>query len=310
MRYINETTDFQQHNSVVTLGKFDGLHLGHQMLLSHVLELKKKGYQSVMFTFSLHPYNLFSEREIKLIYTSEEKYYHLKNMGFDVLVSYPFTRETAAFEPEDFIKNVLVDQLDAKVIVVGADYCFGKDRRGNVAMLKEYAVKYGYEVYDYTKLMINEQVVSSTRVRDALAKGDMEEVESLLGRPFSVRGEVVHGRRLGRTFGMPTINIQPPEEKLLPPNGVYGSTMIIDGVKRYGVTNIGVKPTVGSELKPGVETYILDFNGDLYGETVEVNLHHYMRKELKFESVEELKEQMFLDMEEAIRYFHIEALNS
>ncbi len=310
MRYINETTDFQLHNSVVTLGKFDGLHLGHQMLLSRVLELKKKGYQSVMFTFSLHPYNLFSEREIKLIYTSEEKYYHLKNMGFDVLVSYPFTRETAALEPEDFIKKVLVDQLDAKVIVVGADYCFGKDRRGNVAMLKEYALVYGYEVYDYKKLMLKEQVVSSTRVRDELAKGDMEEVERLLGRPFSVRGEVVHGRRLGRTFGMPTINIQPPEEKLLPPNGVYGSTMIIDGVKRYGVTNIGVKPTVGSEPKPGVETYILDFNGDLYGETVEVKLHHYMREEMKFNSVEELKEQMRLDMEAAIGYFHIEDLNS
>ncbi len=303
MRYINETTDFQLHNSVVTLGKFDGLHIGHQMLLDHVLELKQKGYQSVMFTFSLHPYNLFSEKEIRLIYTSEEKYYHLKNMGFDVLVSYPFTRDTAALEPQDFIKKVLVDQLDAKVIVVGADFCFGKERRGNVALLEKYAPQYGYKVYAYEKLTSNSKVVSSTRVRDELAKGDMEEVEILLGRPFSIRGVVIHGRRLGRTFGMPTINIQPPEEKLLPPNGVYASTMIIDGIKRYGVTNIGYKPTVGAAPRPGVETYILDFSGDLYGETVEVNLHHYMRPELKFDTVEDLKEQMQLDMEQAIAYF-------
>lgn len=303
MKYIKETTNFQLRNSVVTLGKFDGFHIGHQMLLNHVLELKQKGLKSVMFTFSLHPSNLFSEREIKLIYTKEEKYYHLKKMGFDVLIAYPFTRETAALEPEDFIKQVLVKQLDAKVIVVGKDYCFGKNRRGNVAMLKEFASQYGYEVYAYDKLTSRQQVVSSSRVRDELAKGDMEEVEALLGRPFSVRGEVVHGRKMGRTFGVPTINIQPPEEKLLPPNGVYCSTMTIEGVKRYGVTNIGYKPTVGAEPKPGVETYILDFSGDLYGEKVEVNLHHYMRSEMKFETVEELIEQMRLDLKDAIEYF-------
>ena len=306
MRYIKETTDFKLHNSIVTLGKFDGLHIGHQMLLDHVLELKQKGYQSVMFSFSLHPNNLFSEKEIKLIYTNEEKYYHLKKMGFDILISYPFTKDTASIEPEEFIKNVLVDQLDAKFIVVGSDFCFGKDRKGNATMLKEYSTQYGYEVYVYDKLTSSQKVVSSTRVRDELEKGDMEEVQTLLGRPFSIRGEVIHGRRLGRTFGMPTINIQPPEEKLLPPNGVYASTMMIEGIKRYGVTNIGYKPTVGSEPRPGVETYILDFTGDLYGEMVEVNLHHFMRPELKFETVEELKVQMQRDMEDAIQYFHLE----
>lgn len=307
MRHINETTDFKLQNSVVTLGKFDGLHIGHQMLLNHVLELKQKGYNSVMFTFSLHPYNLFSESEIKLIYTSEEKYYHLKQMGFDVLVTYPFTRETAMLEPEYFIKKVLVDQLDAKVIVVGADYCFGNNRKGNVDLLKQYAKEYGYKVYAYDKLHYDGQVVSSTRVRDELSNGHLDEVENLLGRPFSIRGEVVHGRRLGRTFGMPTINIQPPEDKLLPPNGVYCSTMIIDGVKRYGVTNIGYKPTVGSEPRPGVETYILDFEGDLYNRKVEVNLHHYLRPEMKFASVEELKTQMRKDLEQAIEIFNIKA---
>ncbi len=305
MRYIKETTDFQLKNSVVTLGKFDGLHIGHQMLLDHVLELKQKGYQSVMFTFSLHPYNLFSEREIKLIYTCEEKYYHLKQMGFDVLITYPFTKETASLTPESFIEQILVKQLDAKVIVVGADFCFGKNRQGNVEMLKRYAKEYGYEVYAYDKLTYNNEIVSSTRVRDELEKGDMEIVETLLGRPFSVRGEVIHGRRLGRTFGMPTINIQPPEEKLLPPNGVYGSTMIIDGVKHYGVTNIGYKPTVGAELRPGVETYILNYEGNLYGKTVEVKLHQYLRPEMKFENVEQLKEQMHKDMLNAMELFGI-----
>lgn len=305
MRHINETTDFQLHNSVVTLGKFDGLHIGHQLLLNHVLKLKQKGYQTVMFTFSLHPYNLFSEKEIRLLYTSEEKYHHLKQMGFDVLVTYPFTKETAMLEPEYFIKKVLVEQLDAKVIVVGADFRFGNNRKGNVDLLKQYANKYGYQVYAYDKLCYDGSVVSSTRVRDALALGHMEEVEHLLGRPFSIRGKVVHGRRLGRTFGMPTINILPPEDKLLPPNGVYGSTMTIDGVKWYGVTNIGFKPTVGKEPRPGVETYILNYEGDLYNRKVEVNLHNYLRPEMKFATIEELKSQMQKDLEHAMEIFHI-----
>ncbi len=296
MKYIVETTDFHLKNSVVTLGKFDGLHIGHQMLIDHVIELKKKGYQSVMFTFSLHPYNLFSEKETKLIYTNEEKLLKLREEGLDVLIAYPFTTKTASLEPEEFIKEVLVKQCDAKAIIVGEDFCFGKHRRGNVDMLRKYAKELGYEVYAYEKVEYDNDVVSATRIRDEIAKGNMEVVTDMLGRPFSVVGEVIHGRQLGRQLGMPTVNILPSEGKLLPPNGVYASTVEIEGKEYTGVTNVGYKPTVGDKNQLGIETYIIDFEGDLYGKVLEVKLLQFMRPEQKFLSVQELKTQMHQDM--------------
>ncbi|MDO5522194.1 MAG: bifunctional riboflavin kinase/FAD synthetase [bacterium] len=300
MKYFVETTDFHLKNSVVTLGKFDGLHIGHQMLIDHVVELKKKGYQSVMFTFSLHPYNLFSKEETKLIYTNEEKLLKLREEGLDVLIAYPFTTKTASLEPEEFIKEVLVKQCDAKAIIVGNDFCFGKNRRGNVEMLKKYADEFGYEVHAYEKVEYEDGVVSATRIREEIEKGNMEDVENMLGRPFSVVGEVVHGRQLGRQLGMPTVNIMPSEGKLLPPNGVYASALEIDGKEYVGVTNVGYKPTVGDKNKLGIETYIIDFKGDLYGKILEVKLLHYMRPEQKFVSIEELKDQMHRDMENVL----------
>lgn len=303
MRYIEETTDFQLKNSVVTLGKFDGLHMGHQLLLSEVLARKEEGYQTAMFTFSLHPYNLFSEKEVKLIYTNEEKVYKLKEIGLDVLIAYPFTKETASLEPEEFIKQVLVEKCDAKILVVGDDFCFGKDRKGNVSLLKEYADVYGYQVIALDKIQYHNHVVSSTRVREELQKGNMEEVNAMLLQPFFIRGEVVHGHKLGRTLGVPTINIIPPESKLLPPNGVYASQVCVDGNTYHGVTNIGYKPTIGGEVSLGVETYIFDYEGDLYERVVQVSLHHYIRPEMRFADLTQLKEQINHDMKQAKAYF-------
>lgn len=305
MKYISETTEFQLKNSVVTLGKFDGLHIGHQMLLSHVLELKQGGYQSVMFTFDLHPANLFSEKEIKLIYTNEEKMDRLKELGFDVLISYPFSKQTASLSPESFIKEVLVEKLDVKAIVVGKDYRFGKGRRGNVTMLEQYAKEYGYEVYSYDKVMYEEEIVSSTRIRDCIALGKMEQANAMLGRAYSVQGKVLHGRKLGRTLGMPTTNLQPSEMKLLPPNGVYATITWIGNQQYYGVSNVGLKPTVGGQVRPGVETYLFDFEGDLYGKEIKVDFYQYQRKEMKFSSVEELKSHMQHDIRQAKEYFRI-----
>lgn len=303
MRYIEEKTDFKLHNSVVTLGKFDGIHIGHQMLLNHVIELKQQGYQSVMFTFSLHPYNLFSEKEFSMIYTNEEKLHKLQEEGLDVLIAYPFTKETAALEPEEFIEEVLVKKVDAKVIVVGNDFCFGKNRRGNVDLLIRHASKYGYKVYAYEKVEYNGRVVSSTRVREEITKGNMEAVNKMLAKPFSIRGVVVHGRKLGRTLGMPTINMIPPEDKLLPPNGVYAATIEIDGKNYYGVSNIGQKPTVSDERRTGLETFIFDYEGDLYGRELEVCLYYHQRPEMKFNGIDELKAQMEQDIQNAKKYF-------
>lgn len=303
MRYIEETTDFQLHNSVVTLGKFDGLHIGHQMLINHVIELKNQGYQSVMFTFSLHPYNLFSEKEVSLIYTNQEKLSKLQKQGLDVLIAYPFTKETASLEPEEFIREVLVKKVDAKVIVVGKDFCFGKNRSGNVDLLKKYEKMYGYKVYAYEKVEYDGAVVGSTRIREELAKGNLEEVNYMLSKPYSIRETVIHGRKLGRTLGMPTINMVPPANKLLPPNGVYASTVEIDGKEYYSVSNIGLKPTVGDETRTGIETFIFDYEGDLYGRELEVSLYQFQRPETKFSSVEELKGQMEQDIVNAKEFF-------
>lgn len=303
MKYIAGITDFKIKNSAVSLGKFDGIHLGHQLLLNKVLELKKHGYQAVMFTFFYNPRNLFSDKEIELIYTEEEKKYLLEQKGFDVLVSYPFTKETASMEPENFIKEVLVEKLDAKVIVVGADFCFGHKRRGNVDLLREKSKEYGYELIVFDKMKIEDQVISSSYIRSKIAEGDMEQVTKLLGRPFSIIGEVMHGRKIGRTLGFPTTNLIPPSSKLLPPNGVYASMTNINGVNYPGLTNIGNNPTVGVTPEKRVETYIFDFDSDLYGSTIEVLLYSHERPEMSFQSVEDLKNQMNKDIIFGHKYF-------
>lgn len=307
MDYIAGNKNFKYTNCAVTLGKFDGIHLGHQQLLHQIISLKKQGYTSVMFTFMLHPGNLFSEKEFKLIYTEEEKLEKVKKSGMDVLISYPFTEETRSMEPEDFIKKILVEQLDTKVIVVGNDYRFGYQRRGDVKLLEKYADTYGYKVIAIEKSKHKDTIISSSAIRSAIKAGDMELANEMLGQPYHIRGEVIHGRKLGRTFGMPTTNMIPASSKLLPPYGVYTSKTLIDGIYYPGVTNIGFKPTVGEEKQVGIETYIFDYNADLYGKTIEVELYRFQRPELKFDTIDELILTMEKDKAEAQQYFGIES---
>ncbi|MDF2538889.1 MAG: hypothetical protein K0S76_1910 [Herbinix sp.] len=299
MKYIAGNTNFKLKNSAVTLGKFDGLHLGHQLLLDQVKSFKNQGYTTVMFSFLYHPGNLFSDKEFELIYTEEEKYAKVKKSGLDVLISYPFTQETRSIEPEDFIKTVLIDKLDAKVIVVGSDFRFGYQRRGDVKLLQKYEKVYGYKVIACDKRKDSESIISSSAIRSELKEGNLEAANAMLGQPYSITGEVMHGRRIGRTLGMPTTNILPPPNKLLPPCGVYASKTLVDGIYYPGVTNIGYKPTVGEGEKKGVETFLFDFDQDLYGRSIEVILFHYIRPEVKFNSLEELRLQMLKDIEDA-----------
>ena len=305
MKYISENMDFKLKNTAVTLGKFDGIHRGHRLLIDEVLSLKGQGYTSVMFTFLYHPYNLLSDNEVKLIFTEEEKRARLESMGMDVLISYPFTNETKNIQPEDFIKDILVNKLDVKVIVVGNDFRFGKNRRGDVEMLKAMESVYGYKVIAFEKKRWKDTVISSSTIRDELAKGNMEDVNEMLGQPYYIHGKVLHGRKIGRTLGMPTTNLTPNTYKLLPPSGVYVSRTIIDGISYPGMTNIGYKPTVGAEEFKGVETYMYDFDGDLYGQEIDVELLTYKRQELKFNSLEELKFTMEEDLAIGRKYFGI-----
>lgn len=302
MKYISKTTEFQFKNTCVTLGKFDGLHLGHQLLLSYLEEYEKQGFTSIMFTFDYHPENLFSEKEIDLIYTEEEKVEILRQNGPQVLISYPFTRQTAAIEPEEFIEKVLCQSLDAKVIVVGADYRFGKQRRGDVTMLQKYADVYGYQLIVCEKLKMEEKVISSTRIREEIRLGHMEHVNHMLGAPYRVFGTVVSGQKLGRTIGIPTVNLLPPAHKLLPPNGVYAAIVKVNQAIYQGIANVGCKPTVSKEHQIGVETYLFDYQGDLYGQQIEVSLLSFIREEKRFSNIEELKEQVNQDIRKAKDY--------
>ena len=301
MEYVNHT-DFHFENTAVSLGKFDGIHKGHQKLMDCVLQQKKKGLKAVTFSFLVHPGTLLAGKEMSLILTEEEKKRKLEKMGMDVLVSYPFSKETLSMEPEDFIKDILVDKLDAKVVVVGANFRFGHNRRGDAELLKQYALKYGYEVQVFDRFKVEEERVSSTWIRKCIAEGNVDYVQTLLGEPYSISGEVVHGKKLGRELGMPTANVVPEKQKLLPPLGVYVSKTLVDGIWYEGITNIGVQPTVTEESGKIVETFLFDYKGDLYGKEIRTNLYYFERPEQKFESIEALKEQMEKDCLAAREY--------
>ena len=206
-------------------------------------------------------------------------------------------------EPEQFVKEILVDKLDAKVVVIGEDFRFGYKRRGDAQLLKELSSQYGYEVQVFEKVRVDGEIVSSTNIRKAIEDGNMEFAERMLGEPYSLSGEVVHGKKLGRELGMPTANVIPDKQKLLPPFGVYASKTLVDGIWYDGITNIGVKPTITEEKVRLAETFLFDYHGDLYGKEIRTNLYHFEREERKFESIDALKAQMEEDCQFGKEFF-------
>lgn len=296
MKYI-KSAEFQLEHTAVALGKFEGIHRGHQLLLDEIIKQKKNGLQSVVFTFDTPPRSVLKgERDYRQIYTKEERHEILEQQDIDVLIEHPFTREFASLEPEAFVREVLIGKTGAKAVVVGTDFRFGRKRSGDIHVLKELSEIYDFQLIVIDKLQIGHEDVSSTRIRNLLEKGEMEEAGQLLGRPFAVVGEVVHGKALGRTIQIPTVNQIVEQEKLVPPNGVYVSRIHIAGKSYYGITNIGVKPTVEEHAVKGIETNIFDFDQDIYGQNIEVELLHYHRPEMCFSSVEELRNQMMADI--------------
>lgn len=305
MLYYRGTKDISLNHTVVALGKFDGLHRGHQILTDKLKAYGEKGYQTVVFTFDFHPMSLLSGKKQPLIYTKEERRRIVEDLGIDVLIEYPFTQETAHMLPEDFIRDVLVRGIDARVIVVGNDFHFGYKRSGDVAFLKKHAGQYGYLVDNCEKLCVHGEEISSTMIRGFISQGDMEMVTELLGRPYEITGEVIPGKANGRTVGMPTANLAPDEGKLLPPEGVYASTIRVAGQndQYYALTNIGRNPTVGDHNDLRVETHVIGFSGDLYGKKIAVSLYWHVRDEHKFNDLSEVKAQVEKDKEKAMAFF-------
>ena len=283
----------------IAIGKFDGIHVGHQALLEKILDKKQEGMRAVVFTFSPSPEEFFRGAELPVIDTLEEKRENFRKMGIDILIEYPLTKESASISPEDFMQIILWDKLHAGYVVSGSDLSFGDKGRGNAVMLSSFAKEHSflYEVIDKVCVEAEDglQEVSSTAVRDAVVKGDMELVMKMLGRAYRIGGEVVHGKALGRTIQVPTVNIIPQKQKLLPPKGVYATVSYFDGRQILGVTNIGCKPTVSEEETIGVETHLFDFDEEIYGEYIVTWLLHYIRPEMKFDSLEDLVSQLNQD---------------
>lgn len=303
MKYIRNTTDFYiEENTVLSLGKFDGIHRGHELLLEHLAAKKEEGLSSVIFTFDIPPRKNVQQVEAKVLTTNEEKMHIFKQQGIDYLVECPFTKEIMCMEAEDFIEKI-VRQLHVKCVVVGADFHFGHNRRGDYQMLQKYAEQYGYEVIVVEKMQEDDRDISSTFVREEIAKGNIKKANHLLGYRYFVTSVVEHGNQIGRTIGIPTINQLPPEEKLLPPNGVYITEVYIEEEKYRGVTNVGCKPTIEGRNPIGVETHLLDFGGDVYDRVVTVEFIDRVREERKFASIDDLKAQMQNDIAFARVYF-------
>lgn len=305
MRIIEGTMDFKiNEKTAVAIGKFDGIHRGHRRLLEVLLSQKNKGYHTCVFTFDPPPSTFFAKEKIGELTTKEEKRRMFAKMGIDTLLEFPLTKESAAMAPEFFVKEILVEKMNAGFIVAGTDLSFGDKGKGNSELLIEMSKELGYQVWLIDKVCWGEREVSSSYIREEVTKGNMELVEQLLGNPYSVYGQVKHGNKIGRTIGMPTVNQVPPEEKLLPPNGVYYSEIELQGRVYKGITNIGYKPTVSDKPIMGVETFIYNFNQDVYGDMVEVRLFSFRRPEMKFDGVEQLKAQMKQDIEAGALYSH------
>jgi len=297
MNYVTGTIQFHMKEpSAVSLGKFDGLHRGHQKLMGRVISKKQQGLVSVIFTFEKNPTRMLSGLSAQNIMTNEERRSLLEYAGVDHLLECPFEPNLSHMEPDIFVRDILVGQLHAAFVAVGEDFRFGYQRKGDVAALKTLGKEYGFYVDVVEKEKSHGRDISSTYVREALHEGNIPLANELLGYRYFVSGEVLHGRQIGRTLGLPTVNLLPEAEKLLPPNGVYLTKTALEEDDYYGITNIGYKPTVGAETHKGVETYLFDYNGDLYGRHLTVEFLEYERPEQKFRSLEELKARILSDV--------------
>lgn len=278
----------QLNNTAVALGKFQGLHKGHLLLIDTILELaKKEGLDSVVFTININ--------NSKMINTRADREEILKALGVDNHVDCDFTPEFAAMKPYEFIKNVLYTKLKAKYVVVGTDFCFGYKREGTVETLMKYQDEFGYKVMPIEKLSVKGQVVSSTAIRQFIEQGKMDDVQSFMGRSYFIRGAVAEGRKLGRTIDFPTVNIYPACDKLLPPYGAYETRVNIDGIIYKAITNIGDNPTISHNNKVTIETHVIDFEGDLYNRDIKVEFVRFIREQKRFKDVSELRKQLLVD---------------
>ena len=298
MKRFNNINEFNcRKSTIITIGTFDGVHLGHQKILKKLnVEAENNGLESSVLTFFPHPRTVLNPNSsLKLINTIEERVSLFKKSKIDNLIVHPFTKEFSELDSEDYVKNILVDQLKAKIVLIGYDHKFGKNRTADINNLKEYGIKYNFEVIEIKAEEINDIAISSTKIRNSIEEGDIQLTNSYLGYEFSFFGKVVKGNSIGKTLGFPTANIKIGTDlKLIPKNGVYLISTIINQKIIFGMMNIGIKPTTNENTK-SIEVNLFDFNQDLYDTNITIYIKQFLREEIKFDSLNELKLQIEKD---------------
>ncbi|MDI6050438.1 bifunctional riboflavin kinase/FAD synthetase [Flavobacterium sp. XS2P24] len=311
MKIFHSINDFSStKKTILTLGTFDGVHIGHKKILKKLTQSRSVGtenqkYESLVLTFFPHPRMVLQEHsDIKLLNTIDEKIDLLEKIGIENLVIHPFDEAFSRLTAEEFVSNILVDRFHIQKIVIGHDHRFGRNRTANIDDLIAYGKEYGFEVEQISVQEINDISVSSTKIRNALLEGDMALANDYLGYNYFLTGSIIQGKQLGRTIGFPTANLKIEENyKLIPQNGVYIVKSIIDGQNVFGMMNIGFNPTVNGQ-KQSIEIHYFDFNADLYNQKISVSILQRIRSEQKFESVDLLKEQLEKDKKTALAFLN------
>ncbi|HJP64511.1 MAG TPA: bifunctional riboflavin kinase/FAD synthetase [Mucilaginibacter sp.] len=311
MNIYHDINEFEPvKNAVVTIGTFDGVHLGHRKIISRLKELAADiGGETVILTFFPHPRMIIhpEDQNLKLINTIHEKADLLEQLGIDHLIITPFSRDFSNQTAGEYIRNVLVEKIGTKKIVIGYDHRFGKDRQGGLAELLQSGPVYGYDVMEIPEQDIHDVAVSSTRIRNALLEGSIDLANEFLGYPFFITGKVNRGDQIGRTIGYPTANILVEENyKLIPSDGIYAVKVYLDGAEHKGMGYIGQRPTINGMTR-NIEVNIFDFNRDIYTQSIKMELLHYVRGDIKFESLEQLTQQLGKDKEDVSAWLNANA---
>lgn len=306
MKIYQSLNEFKpSRKTIVTLGTFDGVHLGHNVILDKICNIaKEENLESVLLTFFPHPRLIVSnDSEIKMLNTMAEKAMLLEQKGIQNFIIHPFDKLFSELSPKEFVEQVLIKQLNIQKIIIGYDHKFGKNRAADFNDLIAFGNEYGFEVEEIPAKQVDEVSVSSTKIRNSLLEGNISLANAYLGYSYMLSGIVTKGNQLGRTIGFPTANIEVSENyKLIPKNGVYIVTAIVNNQTIFGMMNIGIKPTLGDNV-PTIEVHLLDFSEDIYGQEIQVNVIERLRDEQKFESFEALKSQLEIDKTNTLDYF-------
>lgn len=298
MKIITNLNTKIKDETVICLGSFDGLHLGHQALIKNaLLEANNRNIKSAVFTFSNHPASIITNKdEPNLLVDNKQKTTMLRDFGLDYLLMVEFNENIMKIKPEDFVKKILVDNMNVRKVIVGFNYRFGHKGKGNTEVLNELGDKYGFEVEILSPVMKYNQVISSTLIRSLISKGEIKDANKLLGFSYTIKGQVVDGKKRGKSMGFPTANLKLKNNYVIPRLGVYKTKTIVGSNEYLSVTSVGKNPTFKNDNKISIETYLINFDKNIYNENITVKFVNFIREEIKFENKDELIQQMKKDI--------------